>query len=46
VGPLLFTIGLGLAGLAFGQYGARGLALWHTWTRRGPGLHLRNEVAA
>jgi hypothetical protein len=47
LGPLLFTLGVALAGLGIGRYGARAVATWRVFARRGPALHLhRAENAA
>jgi hypothetical protein len=41
LGPLLFTIGVALAGAGIGRYGAQALDLWRSFAGRGPVLHLR-----
>ena len=48
VGPLLFTVGVAVAGALIGAYGARALEVWRSVAGRGPELRLRRaeNVAA
>jgi hypothetical protein len=41
VGPLLFTLGVAVAGAGIGRYGAQAVHLWRSFASHGPELHLR-----